>query len=241
MVRQRIRLKIPGRRPADVVQHLLDQHLVVRRRNLGDLEKTPSTTSLAPSVCALPPANSRNHTATRVGRQTDCQGAQQPDRTVCCARRGRRAGGGHKESEGEADEKGGGVSHRSVAPLVCDPRAPSRHRHKDPFNTFVARRGALPCLKPPVGTGQNISISAGCSSGSSGVVQSSDGVCMEYCLKLKFLALTQPESLRSQFSLTEIPYCLPKPVDCTGFRHKRDPSLSQLQPESALGGGLGTH
>ena len=52
MVRQRIRLKIPGRSPADVVQHLLHQHLVARRRDLGDLEKTAATTSRPPSVSA---------------------------------------------------------------------------------------------------------------------------------------------------------------------------------------------
>ena len=52
-----------GRCPAGVVERLLHQHLVVRRRDLGDLEKTPTTTSLAPSVSALPPANSQTHTA----------------------------------------------------------------------------------------------------------------------------------------------------------------------------------
>ena len=90
-VQKDIRLPCPGRCPGDVVQHLLHQHLVIRRRDVGDLEKTPATTFLAPSVPALAPANSRNQTATRVGKQKDCQDAQQPDRTACCAWRGRRA------------------------------------------------------------------------------------------------------------------------------------------------------
>ena len=45
---QSIRLQDPRRAPGGFVQHLLHRHLVARRRVLGDLEKTPATTSLAP-------------------------------------------------------------------------------------------------------------------------------------------------------------------------------------------------
>ena len=41
------------RSPAGVVEHLLPRHLVVRHRDLGDLEKTPTTTSLAPGLRPL--------------------------------------------------------------------------------------------------------------------------------------------------------------------------------------------
>jgi hypothetical protein len=51
-VQKEIRLPCPGRCPGDVVQHLLHQHLVVRRRDLGDLEKSPITTSVDPSASA---------------------------------------------------------------------------------------------------------------------------------------------------------------------------------------------
>ena len=40
-VQKEIRLPCSGRCPGDVVQHLLHQHLVVRRHDLGDPEKTP--------------------------------------------------------------------------------------------------------------------------------------------------------------------------------------------------------
>ena len=129
------------RRLAGVAQHLLYRHLVARRRDLGDLEKTPTTTSLAPSVCALPPANSRNNTATHTGRQTGCRDAQQPDRTVCCARRGRRAGGGHHESEAEADEKDGGASHRIGRPP----------RLRPPHALATPEQGSYRCLRYPPG------------------------------------------------------------------------------------------
>ena len=60
--RQRIRLKIRGRSPADVAQLLLPQHLDLNRHDVDHLEKTPATTSLAASLSALackPPANTR--------------------------------------------------------------------------------------------------------------------------------------------------------------------------------------
>ena len=41
--------------------------LFVRRRDLGDLEETPTTTSLGPTIPALAPADSQNNTATRAG------------------------------------------------------------------------------------------------------------------------------------------------------------------------------
>jgi hypothetical protein len=43
----------PRRAPGGVVQHILPRNLVVRRRDLGDLEKTPATTSLAPGLRPL--------------------------------------------------------------------------------------------------------------------------------------------------------------------------------------------
>ena len=111
------------------------------RRDLGGLEKTPTTTSLAPPVPTLAPANSRNQTASRTGRQIGCQDAQQPDRTACCARRGRRAGGGHKEREGEADEKDGGASHRIGRP-------PRLHHLRA---LAIPAQGAQRCLRYPPG------------------------------------------------------------------------------------------
>ena len=40
------------------------------------------------------------------------------------------------------------------SPLACAPRAPSRHRRKDPPDASVARRGALPCPERPRGAAQ---------------------------------------------------------------------------------------
>ena len=40
------------------------------------------------------------------------------------------------------------------SPLACAPRAPSRHRRKDPPDASVARRGALPCPERPRGAEQ---------------------------------------------------------------------------------------
>ena len=76
------------------------------------------------SVPALAPANSRNQTATRAGRQTDCQDAQQPDRTASCARRGRRAAasivqglpGGERAREGEKQIGRCGAEKHRIAP-----------------------------------------------------------------------------------------------------------------------------
>ena len=48
-----LRLQDPRRAPGGAVQHLLPRHLVVRHRDLGDLEKTPTTTSLAPGLRPL--------------------------------------------------------------------------------------------------------------------------------------------------------------------------------------------
>ena len=79
IVRQHIRLKIPGRSPADVAQLLLPQHLVLHRCDLDHLEKTPATTSLAASLSALscaPPANTRR---TREGGRKGILSAQPPD------------------------------------------------------------------------------------------------------------------------------------------------------------------
>ena len=120
------------RSPAGVVQHLLPRHLVVRRRDLGDLEKTPATTLLAPSVSALAPADSQNNTATRAGMQTDCQDAQQPVRTACRARRGRRAApsivqeaGGER---GRERSRSGGVALKSTGSRRRAPRSASTAR-----------------------------------------------------------------------------------------------------------------
>ena len=43
----------------------------------------------------------------------------------------------------------------SVAPLVYDSRAPSRHRSKGPADASVAHWGALPWPTRPVSTGQH--------------------------------------------------------------------------------------
>ena len=40
------------------------------------------------------------------------------------------------------------------SPLACAPRAPSRHRRKDPPDASVARRGALLCPERPRGAAQ---------------------------------------------------------------------------------------
>ena len=83
-------------------------------------------------------ANSHNQTATRADRQTDCQDAQQPVRTACCARWGRRAaacivqgaggeqGGERSRSDGAALKSTGSrrPTHRSASPA----RAASRQR-----------------------------------------------------------------------------------------------------------------
>jgi hypothetical protein len=53
-----------------VAQHLLLQYLVVLRRDVGGLEKTPSKTPLALSVLALTCAPSANTTRTRAGTRT---------------------------------------------------------------------------------------------------------------------------------------------------------------------------
>ena len=79
IVRQRIRLKIRGRSPADVAQHLLLQHLDINRRDVDRLEKTPATTSLAASLSALackPPANTSR---ARQGGWKGILDAQTPD------------------------------------------------------------------------------------------------------------------------------------------------------------------
>ena len=50
------------------------------------------------------------------------------------------------------------------SPLACAPRAPSRHRRKDPPDASVARRGALPWHERSMGSGQHavaVSIIAG--------------------------------------------------------------------------------
>ena len=156
---QRLRLQEPRRASGGVVQHLIHQHLVVRPRDLGD-EKTPTPTSLAPSVPTLAPANSRNQTATRVGRQIDRQDAQQPVRTTCCAWRGRTAARHNAVRSAQADEKDGGASHRVSRPPRCTPRAPSRHRNKSPADASVTRQGALPWPTRPVGSGQQQTPSA---------------------------------------------------------------------------------
>ena len=70
--------------------------LVVRRRDVGDLEKTPTTTLLDPSVPALAPVNSRNQTATRVGKQTVSRSAQQAGSNGLRHAAGRRASGGEQ-------------------------------------------------------------------------------------------------------------------------------------------------
>ena len=135
MARQHIRLKNRGRSPADVAQHLLHQHLVLRSRDLDELEKTPATTPRPPSVSAPCPADSQNHTASRSGAHTDSRSAQQPDRTACSARQGWDRGGTASSRSKRRDEScgkyagdgalrnagSGQTAHRSASA----PRAPS--------------------------------------------------------------------------------------------------------------------
>ena len=96
MARQRIRLKIRGRSPADVAQLLLPQHLVLHRRDLDHLEKTPATTPLAASLSALACAPTANTRRAREGGCTCILEAQTPDSTTHCARIGWRAGAAHR-------------------------------------------------------------------------------------------------------------------------------------------------
>ena len=113
------------------------------------------SSSASAFTLTLAPANSRNQTATRAGRQIDRQDAQQPVRTTCCAWRGRTAARHNAVRSAQADEKDGGASHRVSRPPRCTPRAPSRHRNKSPADASVTRQGALPWPTRPVGTGQH--------------------------------------------------------------------------------------
>jgi hypothetical protein len=82
-VKKDIRLPCPGRCPGDAVQHLLHQHLVVRRRDVGDLEKTPTTTLLAPPVPALAPArHPQTQRALAQGHKESADSHGRPDRTA---------------------------------------------------------------------------------------------------------------------------------------------------------------
>ena len=124
-----------GRRPAGVVERLLHQHLVVRRRGLGGLDKTPTTTSLAPSDPALAPANSRNQTQlpTWVGKQTAKTHSKQIERHALhgggARWRGRTFSAAHKQTRRMVAQATG-----SVAPLV---RTSLRSRPTEPTRTAV--------------------------------------------------------------------------------------------------------
>ena len=95
----------------------------------------------ATDVPALAPANGRNKIATRAGRQTDCQVAQQPVRTACCARqRGERVRQNAVRSA-QADEKDGGASHRVGRPP----------RLRSPRALATPEQGSFRCIRYPPG------------------------------------------------------------------------------------------
>ena len=82
-------------------------------------------------------------------------------------------GGGHQRVTEKQTRRMVALATRSVAPLVCDPRAPSEHRRKALTDASIARRGALPWHERSMGSGHHaVAVSiAGCSGGS-GVVRS---------------------------------------------------------------------
>ena len=117
-------------------QHLLDQHLVLRRRDLGDLEGTPTTASRPPSVSTPCPANNCNHTASRSWLQTNNRSAQQPDRTACCARRG----GGRWAPARSSSDSGGGEGEKQIEVAALKSTGSRRPAHRSASTTRAAHR-----------------------------------------------------------------------------------------------------
>jgi len=101
-------------------------------------KRRPPRPRSPPRSPPLAPADTQHNTASRSGRQTDSLNAQQPDRTACCAPRGRDGGGRASSSKCWRDGRGWKCSW--VAALRS--AGPRQNRHRSASASRAAYRPA---------------------------------------------------------------------------------------------------
>ena len=94
-------------------------------------KRRPPRPRSPPRSPPLAPADTQHNTASRSGRQTDSLNAQQPDRTACCAPRGRDGGGRASSTRaGGMGEAGSALEMRRLEAPVRDKPGIDQHQRR---------------------------------------------------------------------------------------------------------------